>query len=1024
MLALASGEDAELFGDQALISERTFVSFCMKALDARSEHAPTANGTVGALGAALIPFVRAARRDVPLPKDKNAPLQKNTSLANVSTEAASLFKPSASPKRTAKRRAPGAAPTRGNDPSAAALEKFRGEFIKSLCAPIRKQHTAKVKFSMASARFIEVALRKIEADNKRAKDKDGDGRISWMERYGDAANAAVDLDTFVFTIEECTGVEKPADEERREALLTALFDLVPSDESNVEHAQELRLAENFSSEYNRPEESGAFVLREMDMARFLSVPFEMLRRALVPEFVEGQNTIFLPVPPSEGLDRNTAAVSVLPLLQRARLLYHAAVVRCTLKIGFNREVPKLTGREVVQDIMDSRRAKEEEKRKAMRVEIMKEKRDEARRRNAVPLQTSSVKIPTVPTGGAVHQDEDDVTYEDAVDVDENVLDATLTSKSEAGDNDEADGDENEELFAQSSQGMGVMGGDESTPSGEGGGEEEELDNQFAQEMADGGDESAPPSDPKEESAVPVPVVNPEEDAPETTGKPQLTAAARLAAALERLDAIRMAEYALSRAEHMLLMPEVVLPLGGGPNDVERESRARILRLRHAGLGSALDDAAVALTEADTVPTRPIVGTWSTAFEEADRKHAARDQKRMEQRERDRQARADTFMDIGGGVLPTTTTENAGTAAATKVWNHIPGEMWTLDVPKDPSHRVTMAKTRVQDSQKSHTLSGPIPHPHQHGLARAAAASSLLLSTAGSGAANPPLSDVAVPETSGTNTAVDDAAAAVDDAAAALRTARAVTRGAVASARSAEEAQRSSGAGAADAYRIKLMLRSRTSFQSAAQSKEEGAWEEHKGTENMMNGGKTYFVHTETGAFSDVKPQDLSKKADETAAEMAEADAAYDAAVVVAKAAQSDVKAAKEALREARRGEAAARGELEEAEDWLREETASALPEEASDGRDGLPLPPPAAMQAWATSNIADQKQKKKKKGKKGGGADGDGEAAMRSHGLDVKENLVMWEEEMRSAVKSIAREDDAAALWAARVRVLASKKLV
>jgi hypothetical protein len=301
---------------------------------------------------------------------------------------------------------------------------------------------------------------------------------------------------------------------------------------------------------------------------------------------------------------------------------------------------------------------------------------------------------------------------------------------------------------------------------------------------------------------------------------------------------------------------------------------------------------------------------------------------------------------------------------------------------------------------------------------------LLLSTAGSGAANPPLSDVAVPETSGTNTAVDDAAAAVDDAAAALRTARAVTRGAVASARSAEEAQRSSGAGAADAYRIKLMLRSRTSFQSAAQSKEEGAWEEHKGTENMMNGGKTYFVHTETGAFSDVKPQDLSKKADETAAEMAEADAAYDAAVVVAKAAQSDVKAAKEALREARRGEAAARGALEEAEDWLREETASALPEEASDGRDGLPLPPPAAMQAWATSNIADQKQKKKKKGKKGGGADGDGEAAMRSHGLDVKENLVMWEEEMRSAVKSIAREDDAAALWAARVRVLASKKLV
>ena len=88
----------------------------------------------------------------------------------------------------------------------------------------------------------------------------------------------------------------------------------------------------------------------------------------------------------------------------------------------------------------------------------------------------------------MHQDEDDVTYEDAVDVDENVLDATLTSKSEAGDNDEADGDENEELFAQSSQGMGVMGGDESTPSGEGGGEEEELDNQFAQEMADGGDE--------------------------------------------------------------------------------------------------------------------------------------------------------------------------------------------------------------------------------------------------------------------------------------------------------------------------------------------------------------------------------------------------------------------------------------------------------------------------------------------------------------------------------------------------------
>ena len=101
-------------------------------------------------------------------------------------------------------------------------------------------------------------------------------------------------------------------------------------------------------------------------------------------------------------------------------------------------------------------------------------------------------------------------------------------------------------------------------------------------------------------------------------------------------------------------------------------------------------------------------------------------------------------------------------------------------------------------------------------------------------------------------------------------------------------------------------------------------------------------------------------------------------------------------------------------------------ENGADGEQGgLPLPPPAATEAWASSNIADQKQKKSEEKPKTVDVGDDGrDVESRSRGLDVKENLVMWEEEMRSAVKSIAREDDAAALWAARVRVLASKKNV
>eukprot|EP00946_MAST-07B_sp_MAST-7B-sp1_P004958 g4958.t1 len=466
ILDLTLGKDEQMFqhGNQIMVTERDFVSFCMKGLFSKSK----ARHSSDAIHSALVPFLHANRKDIPLPKDKNAPLQKNSRLANGIVEAVRL---------------------------------------------IKSQHARKVKFSMASARSIEVALRKVEASNKRSKDKNHDGRISWMEKYGDATNFALDLDKFIYSLEERTGEEKPADEERREALLSAIFDLSPDKESEIECAQELRLSENFAAAYNRPGETGAFVLREMDMARFLSVPFEMLRQALVPEFRIAKTSLSSP---SEGMDRNAKAVCALPLLQRTRLLYHAAILRSTLKLGFNRKVPALTGREIIQDIMDSRRRKEEEKTRAIHLEMLKQKRNNAQRHRKFSKSKSKNEIPIPTTAIELGMQNKSETVVDAVDVDEDVLNTTLTSKHENGKDDKAEGEECDEMFAQLSQGM-VLAGDESIPTDVA---ENSSDSLFGA-MADAGDESMPPTEEKANIS------------PKDPGQ-------RLAAALERLDAIRMA----------------------------------------------------------------------------------------------------------------------------------------------------------------------------------------------------------------------------------------------------------------------------------------------------------------------------------------------------------------------------------------------------------------------------------------------------------------------------------------------------
>ena len=96
-------------------------------------------------------------------------------------------------------------------------------------------------------------------------------------------------------------------------------------------------------------------------------------------------------------------------------------------------------------------------------------------------------------------------------------------------------------------------------------EEELMDDPFANAReAGGGDESAPPAEEEEEEE------KKEEPAEDSV----------LAQCLLELEDIRMAEYALSRAEHMLLASTSIHNNGNDGNDDD----GRLVRLRHAGLG--------------------------------------------------------------------------------------------------------------------------------------------------------------------------------------------------------------------------------------------------------------------------------------------------------------------------------------------------------------------------------------------------------------------------------------------------------
>merc|ERR1711865_38192 len=94
----------------------------------------------------------------------------------------------------------------------------------------------------------------------------------------------------------------------------------------------------------------------------------------------------------------------------------------------------------------------------------------------------------------------------------------------------------------------------------------------------------------------------------------------LAQCLKELDDIRMAEYALSRAEHMLLVSNTNIDTNDtndNDDDAAIENDGRLARLRHAGLGSALDDAADLLRLANSTPLSSVPMSWSDAFIKAE-----------------------------------------------------------------------------------------------------------------------------------------------------------------------------------------------------------------------------------------------------------------------------------------------------------------------------------------------------------------------------------------------------------------------
>ena len=980
---LVSGNDDEIFATgKETISEIDFISFCIEALGVSINiNSANLSSHIAELNAALIPFIRAARVNVPKPRGKNTPLQINTSIANaVNSGESSLTSPN--PQHKAKKRAAKPSKDQIIELPPSTLEKFRAEVIKALSAPIRKQHSRKIKFSVASARSIETALQKVERKNGVAKDKDGDGKISWMEYYGDATNSAVDLYSFLFSLEQLIGAEKPADEERREQKLSALFSLTLG-KKNLECDQELRLLEDFSREYNRPEESGAFILRDMDMARFLCVPFDMLRRSLLPEF--DRKCV---MPNAKNMDKNAGAVSALPMLQRARILFHAAVLRCTLKIGFGRDIPVLTGKEVVKDILNSRQEKESELTKVLNTQTKKQRRG----KQIKGRRKITTKLPNIEEESQNLDDE----FQDAIAVDDNVLDTTLTSRPEEGNL--KDNDETDPLFEELSLGFAQMG-DQITPpictSLDQTTKEEDQDDPFLQAHQEAGDQSLPPES-SQSLAENLSKI-------ESTEK-QATPQERLRVALQQLDAVRIAEYSLSRAEHMLLLPEVVLPFA---NDRESgESRSRILRLRHAGLGSALDDAAKALHEAGSLPTRPIDVTWSKAFENADKKYASRDKLRMDRLENERVARAENFTSIGGGQTPE---EDTAAIRSTGIWKHIPGEMWTLDVPPDPISKVN---NKPPSSQKSHTLSGPLPPRRPESQASSVTVANLSV--------NAQKTSYEKQESLPERNAVEKAADSVDACSETLRKAIRSTRDAVAAVEAAEYKHKESTEAAGQAYRKKLAMRSRKSLESSTKL-QEGTWEERKGANAIMNGGGKYYVNSATGEVSDRKPKEAYSN---MVAEIEEAAANYADAVNASKIAKNNLFLSKAALREARREEMTARDSLKDAKTWLKEETlraiSSSLDTNVNGGRnethrEALPLPSPTATEAWATS-------KRKPQNSISVAADSRSVQEV-SEGLDVRENAMVWEDDMRDAVKSIAQEDDAISLWAQRVRALAAKSV-
>ena len=198
-------------------------------------------------------------------------------------------------------------------------------------------------------------------------------------------------------------------------------------------------------------------------------------------------------------------------------------------------------------------------------------------------------------------------------------------------------------------------------------EEEEEDNDddmFLFASAEGGDESAPPMEEEEIQ---------EEGEEEGEEEEEREGDTVLAQCLKELDDIRMAEYALSRAEHMLLVS----------NTTDKDLDGRLATLRHAGLGTALDDASLSLKRARALPLSSVPSSWSVAFDKVEEISKRQLQVRKEaekRREKERLEREERLNVLLGG------SPSGGDDSAKKeeevaaAWKHIPGEMWRTEKP--------------------------------------------------------------------------------------------------------------------------------------------------------------------------------------------------------------------------------------------------------------------------------------------------------------------------------------------------------